>query len=57
MRTAQTLTVRASLPEARDGSDFRDDFDLHPANSLENDRELALFHRLSAIPRFRSARG
>jgi len=38
-------------PKAREESDFPDDFDLHLAGGLENDRELALFRRLSDLRR------
>jgi hypothetical protein len=36
-------------PEAREESDFPEDFDLHPAGGLENNRKLAFFRRLSDL--------
>ena len=48
--------LRFLQPEARDRSDFPDHFDFHPANGLENDRELALFLRLSDLGRRRQDR-
>src|SRR5258706_10906079 len=50
-RCALDEILRFLQPEAREGSDFPDDFELHRAGVLENDRELALFLRLSDLRR------